>query len=509
MPAITHRLWTPIANARDAFRRRWLAEPSAIYEHIWRLVHIHESVTVMLGSALATSLLTSLNDDEQDLADKNDLRTMLTGVKAGTGGELISPSSESACLSGSIGTWLDLLNRFGLRDPGAVAPFRTALRDYLKESAGQPLAFLEEWRRIGPVPETYQDPQLNRIGRFQAINSLRNKLAHVPISERTLRNLYKGLRFELFSALTPDKVDANLAADSLTTTKWFAPLRGTIECAGGLLTGTADPIKHDTPVKAKSDDVRLLWRANPDAKDGTDETWSAAPFVRTDGELKVGILFRLPGVKDVPKEGLTGEYHRFAAEIEPVREEEVAADFVSPLIPKVSPQPPQAAPTPKEPRTTTQTTKKPQPEPPPAKTPYDLRSEAETAFLRRDYWAAEKAFAELSKYGDRREYNDVAKLKHGVSLRRVAQEFPDTGQLVELTDKSISLLGEATHHSDVTYEAKARYELSRALIQRYRYGHSQDASLKTRAIEEAKKAAKLVYEPEYMNWYEKVSRFDD
>ncbi len=504
MASVVHRLWVPIANARDAFRRRWLAEHGAFYEHIWRLVHIHESVAVMLGSALATNLLHNL-DDEKDFTEKNDLRAMLTGIRAGSGGEILSGGSDNACLGGSIGTWLDLLNRFGRRDVSPASQFRTHLRAYLDESSGQQLAFLEEWRRVGPVPEAYQNNELTRIGRVQAINSLRNKLAHVPISERSLKNLYKGLRIEIFSLLTPDKIDPSLQSDPLETKNWFPVLRGSIVCSDSVLSGTGDPAKFSKQTGSTKDSADLLWRAKPDDKSQSDEVWSAAPFLRADGELKVGVLFRLPGIKDASDESLTGEYHRFAAEIEPVREEEVAARLISILLPRIpdesKPDPVATAPALSKSTSAHSDT--------PSRTAYQIRSDAEAAFARRDYAASAEFFRELSDLNDSVAYNHVAMLKHGVSLRRMAQERPQSQDRLKLIHDATVLLDDATNHLDVTYEARARYELSRALLQRFRYEHESDEKLRERAISEAKEAAKLVYEPEYMNWYERISRTDD
>ena len=54
------RLWTPVANAWDVYRRRALADTNAVYEHIWRLIHLHEALVVSLGR-LTASYLTNPN----------------------------------------------------------------------------------------------------------------------------------------------------------------------------------------------------------------------------------------------------------------------------------------------------------------------------------------------------------------------------------------------------------------------------------------------------------------
>lgn len=50
-------LWTPIANALNAYRSRLLVAPKAEYEHTWRLIHIHEAIIVTLGSASVTQII--------------------------------------------------------------------------------------------------------------------------------------------------------------------------------------------------------------------------------------------------------------------------------------------------------------------------------------------------------------------------------------------------------------------------------------------------------------------
>ncbi|MCW6053219.1 hypothetical protein K4039_24910 [Lyngbya sp. CCAP 1446/10] len=51
---VQYRLWTPVANAYDIYRRRLIANPEAFYEHTWRLIHIQESLIVTLGSSGAS-----------------------------------------------------------------------------------------------------------------------------------------------------------------------------------------------------------------------------------------------------------------------------------------------------------------------------------------------------------------------------------------------------------------------------------------------------------------------
>ena len=73
-------LWTPIANALDAYRRRLIADENAFYEHIWRLIHIEEALIVTLGAAIATRLMENWLDDPDRQAELNELRSIVIGI---------------------------------------------------------------------------------------------------------------------------------------------------------------------------------------------------------------------------------------------------------------------------------------------------------------------------------------------------------------------------------------------------------------------------------------------
>jgi hypothetical protein len=162
----TFRLWTPIANAFDAYRRRVLASTDAVYEHVWRLIHIHESTIVCLGSLLSSRLLALWTTESLDDADR--LRQRLTGLAAPalpTGGVDV-PRGE-ACLDGYINPWVTLLKEFS---PSGTDPtncqFSEGLSKYLLEKVPGPLAFLDSWKTLADVPGVFAETDLSRIDRF-------------------------------------------------------------------------------------------------------------------------------------------------------------------------------------------------------------------------------------------------------------------------------------------------------------------------------------------------------
>lgn len=515
MPRGNHRLWTPVSNAFEAYRRRLLVSPAAVYEHIWRLIHIEEALVVTLGSALASRLMAAWEDvpDKHDLLNR--LRELLTGLSDNADAEVEDAPSEGACWQGFIGAWTDLLNHFGAKETIPNCPFCSSLKQYLEEERkDEPLAFIEPWQRIGPVAETFKTTR-SRIGRIKAINSLRNKLAHVPVSERILQDLHSGIRKEVLSLITPDDgvLTSNPQSDPRTT-RWHETLLGRICSGKAFVTGT----DFGQDGEKNGDGVCFEWASGP----GDPFRWDCSPFIRLDEELKVLILFRLDGLEadlDENEKFLRGEYHRFAAEIEPVQVLEVQVATILPWIPKRKPEPeppPTAQPAPTLPAETQQPAAPhpaqhapiPVPAPPPedlsAVPPGALRSRAESAYRNRDYPLANRLLNELAERPAADHlYNHVTKLRHGEVLWKTSERGSEKdNERVDGIRRAIELLKEATDHRDVRYAAKARYQLSKAFWHLWRYTHQQEDL--DHAVNEAQQAANLVFESQYISWYERL-----
>jgi tetratricopeptide (TPR) repeat protein len=521
------RLWTPVANAWEAYRRRLISDQKstrATYEHIWRLIHIEEALTVMLGAALASRLLDCWRDLSEKSADLGTLRGMVTGVRVG---ESSNPATFAEhCLKGSIAAWTDVLNRFGKPEANRDCPFCSALANYLNEEVPESIAFLDVWKRIAPVSDTYFAVR-SRIGRLQAINAFRNKIAHVPIPEKLLSGIHKGLRKEILSMLTTDKsLISSDAMSDLETTKWHAVLKGKLGNCDGCVSGSA---VHASMDGVDDKNVKYIWH-NADGADqqATNIQWSATPFVRLDGELKVLLLFRIDGLEDPDEESFAGEYHRFSAESEPVQQQIIRNDEIRPWIP---PRPTSPAPiSPISPSSPEQTglggSKKRESgkesrrgdktpgstiqllRPPLVDrlaTPDELRDLGERFFRDRLYADAVSSFEALQKTGDDR-YNDVAKLRHGSALWRVAErDIEDHDKRIEAIEQAIALLIQATHHRDLKYRALSYYQLSKAQWHLWRY-RQNDQKLLDDALANARNAAKLDYDPTYMSWHDRLGK---
>lgn len=510
-----HRLWTPVSNAFEAYRRRLLVAPGAAYEHIWRLIHIEEALVVTLGGALASRLMAAWKDLPDKQEHLNRLRELVTGLSDNADAEVEDAPSEGACWKGFIGAWTDLLNHFGAKESVPGCPFCHSLKCYLEEDRkDEPLAFIDSWQRIGPVAETFKKAT-SRIGRIKAINSLRNKLAHVPVSERILQDLHSGIRKEVLSLITPDEgILSSSAQSDPRTFKWHETLLGRISSGKAFVTGPE--FGQDTETNREG-----IWFEWSCAQDDP-LRWSGSPFLQLDEELKVLLLFRLPGLEvdlDEKEQFLTGEYHRFAAEIEPVQQLQVPVATVLPWIPKRKALPDStAAITPldhpaEQPEQQAALQPLPQPPPPVLPTPEEdistlppgeLRTRAETAYRDRDYLAARDLLDELSRRPEAENlYNHVTKLRHGEVLWKTAESgIASQTEREDGIRRAIDLLTQATNHRDIRYAAKAMYQLSKASWHLWRYTSDQ-ADLQ-RAVLKAQEAANLAFEPRYISWYERI-----
>ncbi len=318
------RLWTPVANAYEAYRRRLIADPTSVYEHLWRLIHIHESLVVTLGAFYASRLLSIWKDEPTCLAESNRLRRKVTGLSSPT-----DPNSDAdlsngdACLDGYIKPWIDLLKDFSSCEIRDASGFCQAIAAYANERPEQPLAFIEAWKKIAEVPQLFSG-NLSRIDRYEAINTLRNKLAHVPVPHKILHDLHWGLRQEVLALMTPEyRVSTDTSTSDFETTRWHSVLRGRLGSGGHFVNGSAFGQLSMTD-QGSLGTTHLSWQGN-----GTPETWKVSPFVRIDAELKVSLLFLLNDIRNDPtSDDFKGEYHRFAAELMPVEKERVAKALV-------------------------------------------------------------------------------------------------------------------------------------------------------------------------------------
>ncbi len=513
------RILTPIGNAVDAYRSRWLAEKSAHYEHLWRLIHIQEAVVVSLGACVATRLLALWGANTEKLPQLNKLRSLLTGYSDDEESFNEKRSAAESCFSGSINAWVSLLSWVARSvSPNSDCAYVKAVGSYLTATPGQnpELAFLPSFRGISPNVNAYEAAELPRIRRFEAINVLRNKIAHVPLPYEQLEKLHLGLQREVFSALHEDYRPENTDLNSI---KWFSVLRGKLATRACIINGS-DKTENNGITVGSEDGVIFESGLSSELK------WSIAPFIRPNAELKVSVLFRVPDF-DPTEERLKIEYHRFAAESNAVKEENLAASCLRdwhlqklPASPRIVELPPEViAQTPEPERavptlpvdTTTESTIPALPhevlEPEPAQIgPFATKSAAINAFRQGDF---EQAIELLLKVKNEYSHmwNDAMAQKLGQAYLRHAVEdnMTDETRLSFLRDAE-TYLKASLRHRDEEYRGIAHYELSKVAYRRFKF--TGDHEFMTKAKQEIESALQIVAETRFLTWLEYLERAD-
>lgn len=454
-------------------------ERKAEYEHIWRLIHIQEALAVTLASLMATRLAHVLSDT-QDGENMNVLREALTGLRPDALGSDDDDDVEPSPWGGSIGAWIELLRRFGKDSLRETDPFLAALADYLSSTPNRPLAFGDAWARIAPVPATFRNPTLDRVGRLGAINSFRNKLAHVPVPQRILGDLHRGLRVEVLDGLT-DKFNPENDSPGFLAKSYRDPLVGILYSGSTYVTGGSEVGIDTTQGRPNSVGIKASYGIDEQIID-----WPVEPFFRIDGEAKAALLFRVTDLQREPgATGYGGEYHRFAAELEPVTYVTIGAEIIEPWIPRASPVGPEVGLAALEGQqgvsdhTSISSGKLPFADQANVLTvesthsPTALRRLAEEAFSRRDYNSAVEYFDALAQSGDIFQYNHVAQSKHGAALWRAAERSAAADELQRSLQRAVELLKGAEKHRDPRYAARSAYEGSKAL---WHLWHATDES---------------------------------
>ena len=383
-------------------------------------------------------------------------------------------------------------------------PFIENLKNYIekvpessnKESSNNnSLAFLNDWERIAPVPSSYKEQELTNIQRFLAINDLRNKLAHVPISATILRNLHKNLRKELFWLLTHDLkwLNDEDATKDIAIKQWHPSLCGKIIDPKAFVSGSTfgKPPTDETHHNRKG----VYWEWNLNKSETI--TWKASPFVYFDDELKVSLLFRVNNLSYDLDVSPIAEYHRFAAEVEPVQKRYISVDDIKSWLPeKPSPESTEARDT-SDTNDAIDTSESLKPD------EIDLRTKAEDAFKNGNYKKAVDYYDEMERQNFYN-YTHVAKSSHGAALWRIANNISKEDKEIGKKNflRAIDLLDQASNHRNIGYAAEAHYQKSKALWHLAEIDSENKENLVEKAKEEAEKALGLDLESKYIGWYE-------
>jgi hypothetical protein len=180
-------LWPSIHAAVDVYQRRRAsgAEP---YELIWRLIHICEC-TIITVAAAATSRVAQVGKKQEFLK----LRERCYGITWNTEEESIEKGVGA--LDGSIDKWIEVIQAVSLSETEGSG-FLSALRSFLVSSESEEsridLAnFARAWSRACDVPPSVTQGHVSVKEAFQAINSFRNRFAHVPFPYDQLQDIYR------------------------------------------------------------------------------------------------------------------------------------------------------------------------------------------------------------------------------------------------------------------------------------------------------------------------------
>ena len=317
---------------------------------------------------------------------------------------------------------------------------------------------------------------------------------------------------EVFSALHEDYRPENTDLNSI---KWFPVLRGKLATTSCIINGS-EKSENAGIIKVEAvDGVIFESGLNSELK------WSIAPFIRPNAELKVSVLFRVPDF-DPAEERLKIEYHRFAAESNAVKEENLSTDCLrewhlerpqapTPIVETSLASTPQTRAI--EATVPTQNTEVstgalpdqlPEPEHPPILGPFATKSAAINAFRQGDF---EQAIELLIKVKDLHPlmWNDAMAQKLGQAYLRLAvKDITPVGSRMDLLEKADFYLRESLRHRDDEYQAIAHYELSKVAYRKFRLTRNDEWMQK--AKDEIELAMQLVGETKFLTWLEYLER---
>ena len=285
-------LWPSIHAAVDVYQRRRAAAADH-YELIWRLVHVCECIVITLAAA-AISRLKQMDRNSDYLK----LRERCYGITWNSTDA--SLEKGVGALDGSIDKWIEIAQYIpSLNVDGSK--FLTAFQNFFvgpkSESPVNPAYTIDlaplvrAWGRACDVPSSVKPEKVSVKDAFQAINSFRNRFAHVPFPYDQIQDIYRELEtctFGFFDVPPTAANDESILSGSLALKDSI--LRG----AGYRDTpDTWQAVEHETFVWGKKGDL---------------EFWDARPFIFLDKMMRPYLLSRLKN------EAGSWEYTRYLAE---------------------------------------------------------------------------------------------------------------------------------------------------------------------------------------------------
>jgi hypothetical protein len=193
-------LWPSIHAAVDAYQKR-RASNADHYEKIWRLIHICECVVISLAAA-AISGVRELAKSQEFLK----LRERCYGITWNS--TEASLEKGPGALVGSIDKWIKIVQYVGSLPPDG-SNFLAALQTFLVGPTGDSsnvyrvdlAPLVRAWSRACEVPPSVLAEKVSVKDAFQAINSLRNRFAHVPFPYDQLNDICRELEYARLGSL--------------------------------------------------------------------------------------------------------------------------------------------------------------------------------------------------------------------------------------------------------------------------------------------------------------------
>lgn len=492
-----HLLWPQIHSAVDVFIKRRAAEADS-YELTWRLIHVWECVIITLAQASIARLLTMDGHD----ADVRAIREKAYGRTWNEADGTLNV--RGGALDGSIDKWIEILeyvSTIGSVQSNylqTIANFLNSEEDTdsstLSENSGSkgepPIDFsplYSAWSRACDVTKGTPTSKTNVKIALKAVNSFRNRFAHVPFPYDPVQGIYKALEKcteEMFSA--PNAADTHKDA-----------LIGAIAFRQSIIQGSNT--LENTIAQTDCDPTFVHGFKRNDA----DEHWPAKGFIHIDQMLRPYVLTRL---RD---EAGLWEYTRYLAESNAVTTVTDSSFFEDFPMPKeadyieLTEDEGEGSVTKSEAGNSQADENNLEREA--SRSVLDM-GEANLAIRSRNF---EPAIEYLEQRVTDRPHYHVGWLKLGQARRELAVDLwqnadenaPDLRDRVrELLKDSLDAFDRASHHIERRYEAEALYNKSKSYFRLWRIDPSWEHLEK--AIENAEKAREIYPETKYESWLE-------
>lgn len=500
-----HTLWPQIHSAVDVFIKRRAAEADS-YELTWRLIHIWECVIVTLAQASIAQLLTIDGHDA-------DVRAIREKAYGRTWNEVDGTINvRGGALDGSIDKWIEILEYISTIE-SAQSSYLKTIANFLNSETDTDSSESDEnnrtmerapinfsplysaWSRACDVTKGTPNSETNVKSALKAVNSFRNRFAHVPFPYDPVQGIYKALEQcteEMFAA--PNAADNHKGA-----------LSGAIAYRQSVIQGSNTLENTITQADCDATFVHGL-KGNT-----ADEHWPAKGFIHIDRMLRPYVLTRL---RD--DEGLW-EYTRYLAESNAVITKTdssffsvfpipIEADYVESTVDEgedstldngAGNSPADVDNSPADVDSSEQETKR----------SVSNMGEANLAIRSRDF---ESAIDYLEERVEKQPQYHVGWLKLGQARRELAvdllhdaaEEEPSDSRdrVLKLLNDSLDAFDNASHHRERRYKAEAFYNKSKSYFRLWQIDSSWEHFEK--AIESAERASKDYPEAKYESWIE-------